>query len=70
MMAKAKIPTGEIFSKIEEELETTHHFSTRDLEKIDTFLAASKATGTLRIDYNLGGRTRARFVTVDPVEVD
>lgn len=70
MSAKAKLASPEIFSKIDEEVISTHTFSTRDLSKIDAFLAASKAVGTLRIDYNMGGRTRARFVTNDPVEVD
>lgn len=38
-----------------------HTFTEHDLQKIDTFLRLEKQTGTLRVDYFKGGKTRIRF---------
>jgi len=65
MMTKLSSNGTEPTFETKETLVFSHVFSEKDLAKIDTFLRVQKQTGTLTINYNLGGKTRVHFVQTE-----
>ena len=54
----------------EEVLVSEHTFKTKDLAALDEFLRSQKATGTLHVHFNQGGKTKIGFTQKQPVDVD
>jgi hypothetical protein len=53
----------------EEILVSEHTFKTKDLASLDEYLRSVKATGTLHVHFNQGGKTKIGFTQKQPVDV-
>lgn len=54
----------------DEILVSEHTFKTKDLAALDEFLRSQKATGTLHVHFNQGGKTKIGFTQKQAVDVD
>lgn len=54
----------------EEVLLSEHTFTSKDLRALDEFLLRQKATGTLHVHYNMGGKTKVGFTQKQDVEIE
>lgn len=53
----------------DEVLVSEHTFKTKDLASLDEYLRGVKATGTLHVHFNQGGKTKIGFTQKQPVDV-